>query len=172
MSTGANDPYLASLEAREEEFSARNSAIKREEDEHRARGEAIRQKREAFDQEYRAHAAAFQNYRDFLTKRGQSNIGAMTAVTATTPDLAEFPSLRIEGQRKVILAHVAAATRRGQKITSRQIVTATNISPERVSNVLWKDQRRGYVTRIGDHVSVSPKGMEFLRQAGVIDADA
>lgn len=171
MPTNEIDPYLALLEAREEEFSSRDSAIKREEEEHRAKGEAIRQRREAFDLDYSAHTAAFQSYKEFLNKRGAPAL-AHPVQEPVQAESTEFPSLRIEGQRKTVLAHLGEATRRGQRITSRQIVAATGVPAERVSNVLWKDQQRGYVTRVGDFVAMSSKGMEFLKQAGVIDADA
>ncbi len=172
MTNNTSDPYLAALRARESELSSKDSAIKQEEEEYRAKGEALRIKREQFDADYRAHAAAFSSYVSFLNSTGRANQPAAPGRTPSDVTRADAvqpsPSIRTGSQRQSVLAHLAEVTRRGQKVTSRQIVQATGFGAQRVSNILWKDQERGYITRVGDHVTLSEKGFDFLKQTGVI----
>lgn len=167
MTQEASDLYLSSLKAREEEISRKESALKREEDAHAAKGEQLRIARAAFEEEKRAQAAAFTSYIQFLNSAGKS-----APHGTSTSDEDSFSNLRIGDQRKAVLRYIALRSRNKLGSQVRTIAAATNLNNGRVSNIVWKDTERGLLMRTSDQIFMTERGFEFARLAGILDDEA
>ena len=170
MTSDPKDRYLAALEDKRIALSSRDSALKREEGEHAARGEEIRIRREQFEAERQAHAAALSNYMEFLKSQPQD---VQAEEGEQGGDEWSATRLRMGDSRKSVLLYIARITRKepGQstKLTVRAIAEGADVPSERVSNVVWKDIERGYLVRNGDVIRMTDLGFELLKRAGALN---
>jgi hypothetical protein len=155
-----------------------------------AQGKALERRAQELEGERQKWKAAVLHYVEYLRAKGR-DIPAFVA-KIDEPEAAAEPAPydgvtrivrigkpRIGPGRRILLLHIAKATRAGRKLNSKQIIKETGLAQSLVVNAIWSDVKRGVLKR-ADHlgakatgrgklheVVMTDQGFEILRKAGL-----
>ena len=179
------DLYLQSLDQQLKGLSNRDSALDALEAQIRADRTSIQREREEIEvagRRYRAFLETVSAPSNASVIPGNHDVSTALSVDAThvTPldhapqqptigegevDVAQI-STRVGPKRKAVLESVAELA----PITVRDVSELTGVNIEVVRNAVSGDTKLGLLVRDGDKISMTEKGFEFMRRAGILSA--
>lgn len=172
------DPYYRNLIDQGRSLDDRDQAVDQKEAEIRAERETIASDRAQWK-------AAMEHYRRFRESIGRPLPGEPLGDSPTPRNesvvieplrnqqdvkpeniLADNVVARAGDQRLAILEALAYLSSGGKFTTNKDIKRRTQLRAERVSNVIYKDVKRGFIERVNNRVRMTPTGYEFLKALG------